>query len=754
MILSTTKVFAIFGASLPVAHGHAFMKMPPSRNFVANQIGKGWDDGTPQVPFKEYTPQGLNVNMNVCGKEGGNKDYDDWLDMQGQPMPWISQASYGNGDEIQVDIVVTAHHLGHFTLSACPMGRASTQNCFDANPLEFVEDTMYGMPKDAEYPNRAMLWGDGVNLSYKFKLPNNLVGEEVLLQWIYWTANSCNYDGYKEYFNKYETPKSNKGNWSPNLSDCGPTENIPIQRVGGERPEIFVNCAEVTIGGESSPSQPIIATPTPKPSLRPVEPPQVDDNVVGTCGMGQRGNGICPAKELCCSEWGYCGTIETGHCDGTPLPDDVDITPPVANPNPPTPITNNNRNKDSRMIAYVGNWQPCPTDKQMEQYTEIVVAFAVSYTWSPGKNICSQTCEIDAPPTCNNEYRPDLIQKWKGQGKKIILSFGGAGMGGSWSGDNNDCWDYCFGRETKVVNRLTAIVNEQNLDGVDIDYEYFYEDKQNGSNFNKGKEAQKFLKDVTVGLRSKLPAGSEITHAPMEPDMEPGRPYFELLKDISHTLDFLMPQYYNGYQKPYDNFQSALDHFTIITNDMFGGDASKVVFGFCISECGPFNLNGVESANVMENLAKTYPCNGGAFFWVADGDKNANWSSSVTNQLQINSDVCSASLPDDNNDSTPSTPEEDNQPAPAPAPAPKPKPKPKPAPAPAPAPVNDNEPAPVCKDDSKFKFKGKVKCKKIKRMNKQKKKKICKKKHNKKDSGTNKKMLVSFYCPKACKVCK
>ena len=54
------------------------------------------------------------------------------------------------------------------------------------------------------------------------------------------------------------------------------------------------------------------------------------------------------------------------------------------------------------------------------------------------------------------------------------------------------------------------------LDGVDIDYEYFYEDNQNGSDFTKGSEAQKFLKDVTLGLRNKMPEGSELTHAPME----------------------------------------------------------------------------------------------------------------------------------------------------------------------------------------------------------------------------------------------
>merc|ERR1712224_789740 len=129
------------------------------------------------------------------------------------------------------------------------------------------------MPKDEEYPDRAMLFGDAMAVSYKFKLPSSLVGEQVLLQWIYWTANSCKYDGYDEYFNKYETPTSVKGNWSPGLGACGPIENIPIVREGLHVPEIFVNCAEVSIGGEASPSQPIIDTPTRKPTLRPTKKP-------------------------------------------------------------------------------------------------------------------------------------------------------------------------------------------------------------------------------------------------------------------------------------------------------------------------------------------------------------------------------------------------------------------------------------------------------------------------------------------------
>ena len=305
------------------------------------------------------------------------------------------------------------------------------------------------------------------------------------------------------------------------------------------------------------------------------------------------------------------------------------------------PIESPHDGETSRMIAYMGNWHACPSDEQIAEYTHIVIAFAVSYTWSPGKNICSATCEISKPLTCGNQERPDLIQKWRSMGKKVILSFGGAGMGGSWSGDNNDCWEYCFGRETQVVNRLTDLVNEMDIDGIDLDYEYFYDDNQNGSGFQRGAEAKHFLKEVTVGLRNSLPSDSELTHAPMEPDLVPGKGYYDVMKEVAWSLDFLMPQYYNGYVRPYSDFNGALAHYRVITQDFFGGDASKIVFGFCIGDCPGFNLNGQQAAEVMDWLSDEYPCNGGAFFWVVNDDVGAGWSSVVNQQLALDSRSCS-----------------------------------------------------------------------------------------------------------------
>ena len=149
----------------------------------------------------------------------------------------------------------------------------------------------------------------------------------------------------------------------------------------------------------------------------------------GYCGGGQQGNGIC-ANGQCCSQYGYCGSTPE-YCSNAPGPDPT--AAPVGAPVPTlAPIAAPPGEKGPRMIAYVGNWEACPTDSQIEQYSHIMIAFAVTYQWAPGAVICDQSCNIAAPPICNNEPRPDLIEKWHSMGKKVILSFGGATMGGAW----------------------------------------------------------------------------------------------------------------------------------------------------------------------------------------------------------------------------------------------------------------------------------------------------------------------------------
>jgi len=119
------------------------------------------------------------------------------------------------------------------------------------------------------------------------------------------------------------------------------------------------------------------------------------------------------------------------------------------------------------------------------------------------------------------------------------------------------------------------------------------------------------------------------------------------LMEVAPSLDFLMPQYYNGDTRPVvDGIDgsgagkiSALSHYSNLVDDLFQGDATKMIFGFCISDCGGTgsNANGAQAATVMNDLRDHYECNGGAFFWVAYHDTNGHWSSTVDVAIQISS---------------------------------------------------------------------------------------------------------------------
>ena len=58
-----------------------------------------------------------------------------------------------------------------------------------------------------------------------------------------------------------------------------------------------------------------------------------------------------------------------------------------------------------------------------------------------------------------------------------------------------------------------------------------------------------------------------------------------------------------------------------------------MVFGFCVSDCGTFNSSGEQSVSVMQEVYSLYPCNGGAFFWVAHRDIGGVWSDPVYTEV-------------------------------------------------------------------------------------------------------------------------
>jgi len=278
-------------------------------------------------------------------------------------------------------------------------------------------------------------------------------------------------------------------------------------------------------------------------------------------------------------------------------------------------------------MAFVENWLPCPTIEQIQGYSHVIISFAVSYVWQPGKNTCDEQCKISSPvPICGDGETLNLekVKEWQDVGTKVLLSFGGAGMGGSWSSSPDDCWEDCYrAGAADVAAQLASIVEDQGFDGVDIDFEYHVTRNQ----------AVPFLSQLTTDLQALMPAHKTVSHAPMDHHVDRGDAYYDLLKSIAPSVDYVLPQYYNGFMKPGNNPSVARTHFTDLANDVFGGDASKIVFGFCLEDCGSFNVNSGNAVKVMSEVSQWFPNHGGAYLWAGAADRGNVWSRDVRQYL-------------------------------------------------------------------------------------------------------------------------
>ncbi len=107
----------------------------------------------------------MNTELQAEYVQGGariNKDRrwtlpSEWQTPSSDTVPFTSQATYTEGQEIVIRSFLRANHRGHIEMYGCADLQTPTDECFRNNPLEFVEDLLHGAPKDPNYKLRAMI---------------------------------------------------------------------------------------------------------------------------------------------------------------------------------------------------------------------------------------------------------------------------------------------------------------------------------------------------------------------------------------------------------------------------------------------------------------------------------------------------------------------------------------------------------------------------------------------------------------------
>lgn len=297
-----------------------------------------------------------------------------------------------------------------------------------------------------------------------------------------------------------------------------------------------------------------------------------------------------------------------------------------------------------RMVGYLEDWKALPPITTLRHYSHVMYAFISAK---------DSSCKLEPPSQATVDY----IHK---SGALVLGSLGGAAMGQNSSGFWSDC------TVDSLVSQLTAMVQNYNLDGIDIDYEV-------------SPPVASFVIGLHNGLRSALPAGIILTHTPENSLMGQSQAYWNILQQCN-DVDFISVQYYNADPAPTSDAEGSVDHYNRIINLLFNHNASKVVFGFCIEACPGYpgypnntNMDGPSAAAFVKKYLIGYgPIFGGVMnYAINQGDADGLWSATVL-----------AAFPG-------GAPVPPPSPTPAPSP-PSPTPAPTPTPPPAPPAPGDN----------------------------------------------------------------
>ncbi|KYQ47402.1 hypothetical protein ALC60_13523 [Trachymyrmex zeteki] len=242
---SQVTTYNPFRKSALDVHSHGRLMDPPSRNAM-------WRFGYPN-------PVNYNDNELFCGGYAVHWEQNKGKcgvcgdayhsnrrphEAGGEFANGIIVRHYTLGQEIEVEIELTANHYGRFEIYICPNNdpsREATQECFDSYPLYVsgTQDVRFEIPHDT---------GKKGIIKYMVTLPPYITCSQCVVQWNYYTGYKILSHITLPVSSSYVAPKAISYHVCFTIigNMWGTCEN-GTEAVGCGKPETFRNCADVSI---------------------------------------------------------------------------------------------------------------------------------------------------------------------------------------------------------------------------------------------------------------------------------------------------------------------------------------------------------------------------------------------------------------------------------------------------------------------------------------------------------------------------
>ncbi|KNC81691.1 hypothetical protein SARC_06001 [Sphaeroforma arctica JP610] len=173
-------------------NAHGYLSKPQARNVPNNEDRQSLSAGGPHSVLS-----GGKYCHGLCG--------DKWDADQKWNVPGPIQATYQEGESIDLEVTVTAHHLGWFDFQLCDSPDI-TEECFQRNKLKRATcdndcDLWWKPLSKSETMSQVVTANGGysydtvpsgtVTFKARFKLPSSVDCTHCVLRWHWFTANSC-----------------------------------------------------------------------------------------------------------------------------------------------------------------------------------------------------------------------------------------------------------------------------------------------------------------------------------------------------------------------------------------------------------------------------------------------------------------------------------------------------------------------------------------------------------------------------------